>query len=644
MARDGKGMMAKKSNNEDELPAGSTTDGDGLEELLEFIRESRGFDFTGYKRTSLTRRINKRMTEVGVSDYFDYKDLLETTTEEFTALFNTILINVTSFFRDTEAWEFLQRDVIPTVLAEAEPDEEIRIWSAGCSSGEEAYSMAILFAEVLGLDEAVRRVKIYGTDVDEDALHTARVGVYPERSLETLPTELRQKYFESVASGYAFRTDLRRRVIFGRHDVTGDAPISRLHLLVCRNTLMYFNVETQSQIIDRFDFALRETGYLFLGKAEILLADSERFGTVSMRHRIFQRHPGVAGASTPPARMRFESTPGGVVREAGTHRAVRDLAVELAPYPMLCLDTNGLLVVANSQARATFGLTANDIGRRFRDLEVSYRPLELRSLIDQARSELKTVRVNTVERQVKDEVRYFDVIVQPLWGDRMELFGVTVAFIDTTLSTRLQRELQQNREDLETAYEEQQSTNEELETTNEELQSSIEEFETTNEELQSTNEELETTNEELQSGNEELETMNEELRSRTGELEETRLFLEGVLSSIGAGVVVLDRQFRVRTWNRGAEELWGLRNAEVRDQNFLKLDFGLPTTQLAESLQQCLRTGERQGPLPLNAVNRKGRSLVCTVTMSPLDGTGGGVVIFMEAGADTRAASGPDLD
>jgi two-component system CheB/CheR fusion protein len=274
MARDGKGMMAKKSNNEDELPEGSTTDGDGLEELLEFIRESRGFDFTGYKRTSLTRRINKRMTEVGVSDYFDYKDLLETTTEEFTALFNTILINVTSFFRDTEAWEFLQRDVIPTVLAEAEPDEEIRIWSAGCSSGEEAYSMAILFAEVLGLDEAVRRVKIYGTDVDEDALHTARVGVYPERSLETLPTELRQKYFESVASGYAFRTDLRRRVIFGRHDVTGDAPISRLHLLVCRNTLMYFNVETQSQIIDRFDFALRETGYLFLGKAEILLADS----------------------------------------------------------------------------------------------------------------------------------------------------------------------------------------------------------------------------------------------------------------------------------------------------------------------------------------------------------------------------------
>jgi two-component system, chemotaxis family, CheB/CheR fusion protein len=636
--------MVERSNIEDEPPKGSSVDAEGLEDLLEFIRESRGFDFTGYKRTSLTRRINKRLGDVGVSNYLDYRDLLETNTEEFTSLFNTILINVTSFFRDTEAWEFLQRDVIPALLGEADPDEEIRIWSAGCSSGEEAYSLAIMFAEVLGLDEAVRRVKIYGTDVDEDALRSARSGVYSERSLEPLSRELRQKYFDAVAGGYALRTDLRRRVIFGRHDVTGDAPISRLHLLVCRNTLMYFNVETQSQIIDRFDFALRETGFLFLGKAEILLADSERFATVNMRHRIFRRRPGVAGASPHPAKLRFEATPRSLVREAGAHRALRDLAVELAPYPVLCLDTNGLLAVVNSQARATFGLTIHDVGKRFRDLEISYRPLELRSLIDQARSELKTVRVNTVERQVKDQLRYFNVIIQPLCGDRMELFGVSVAFIDTTLSTRLQRELQQNREDLESAYEEQQSTNEELETTNEELQSSIEEFETTNEELQSTNEELETTNEELQSGNEELETMNEELRSRTGELEETRLFLEGVLSSIGAAVVVVDSEFRVRTWNRGAEELWGLRNAEVHQQSFLKLDFGLPTSQLAESLEHCIKTGEIRGPLPLKAVNRKGRSLVCTVTMSPLDGTGGGVVILMEAGEDAREASGPGLE
>jgi two-component system CheB/CheR fusion protein len=190
--------------------------------------------------------------------------------------------------------------------------------------------------------------------------------------------------------------------------------------------------------------------------------------------------------------------------------------------------------------------------------------------------------------------------------------------------------VKRNREDLETAYEELQSTNEELETTNEELQSSIEELETTNEELQSTNEELETTNEELQSGNEELETMNEELRIRTSELDEARSFLEGVLGSVGAGVVVLDRDLRVRSWNRGAEDLWGLRAEEVHHQAFFALDFGLPTGELRSAVERCVNTGQRVGPLNIDAVNRKGRPIVCTITCSPLDGSRDGLVLLME--------------
>lgn len=609
------------------------TNGD-LEKLLSFLKDSRGFDFTGYKRTSLTRRVSKRMAEVGIANYVDYRDLLETNTDEFTHLFNTILINVTSFFRDVEAWQYLQGEVVPELLVEVAPDDEIRVWSAGCSSGEEAYSLAIMFAEALGIEECLRRVKIYGTDVDDEALHEARSGVYSPRALEPLSQNLREKYFEPLGGKYAFRPDLRRRVIFGRHDITSDAPISRLHLLTCRNTLMYFNVETQSQIIDRFDFALRDTGYLFLGKAEILLANSELFDTVSMRHRIFRRRPGTQHPHHQPTRMRFEATPRAEVRETGRHRVLRELAIELAPNPVICVDTNGLVVVINYQARTMFGLTTNDLGRRFRDLEISYRPVELRSLIEQAQSEAKTVRVNTIQLPGRDETRFLDVVVQPLWGDRQELFGVTVSFMDTTLSTRLQRELQQNREDLETAYEEQQSTNEELETTNEELQSSIEEFETTNEELQSTNEELETTNEELQSGNEELETMNEELRIRTSELDQSRVFLQGVLSSVGAAVIVLDSGLRVRSWNKGAEDLWGLRADEVNEQNFLQLDFGLPTGKLAETMQETVRTGKRTGPIRLEAVNRKGRSIVCSVTCSPLDSAGEGVVLLMNTESD----------
>jgi two-component system CheB/CheR fusion protein len=607
-----------------------------LEDLLVFIRDSRGFDFTGYKRTSLTRRIRKRMQEVGLPEYMDYRDRLESSAEEFGYLFNTILINVTSFFRDGEAWSFLQREVIPELLARSAPDEEIRVWSAGCASGEEAYSLAMVFAEALGIEETTRRVKIYGTDVDEEALQFGRAGVYPVRALETLPDDLRDRYFEQHGAQYAFRPDLRRRVIFGRHDITGDAPISRLDLLTCRNTLMYFNVETQSQVIDRFHFALRENGYMFLGKAEMLLSDGERFEVISMRQRIFRRRPDVGTHRYAPVPIKIGIDTGGETREVTKKRQLRDLALESVPNAILAVDADGSITLVNTQMRSMFGLTSRDLGRPFSDLEISYRPIELRSLIEQAYSERRQVRVSSAERTLgQDEVQYLDILIQPLWQSDGTPSGVMVIFADSTASTRLQLEVKRNQEELDAAYEELQSTNEELETTNEELQSSIEELETTNEELQSTNEELETTNEELQSGNEELETMNEEMRVRTAELDEARSFLEGVLSSIAAGVVVLDAGLAVRSWNRGAQELWGLRADEVRGQPFFGLDFGLPTDRASEMVQECLASGRRTGPTQIGAVNRIGRSIVCMVTCSPLNGTGGeGVVLLMEEVSD----------
>jgi two-component system CheB/CheR fusion protein len=626
---------------------GAATPADAdLDRLLNFIRDARGFDFTGYKRTSLGRRIQKRMRDVGVTEYPDYQDRLESSAEEFLHLFDTILINVTSFFRDDEAWDFMESDVVPNLVANTEADDEIRIWSAGCSSGEEAYSLAILLAEALGDEDYLKRVKIYGTDVDEDALRTARAGHYPASALEMLSDERRGQYFEPNGSGFAFRSDLRRRVIFGRHDITMDAPISRLSLLVCRNTLMYFNVETQGQIVDRFHFALRESGYLFLGKAEMLLSDGERFEAANMRQRVFRRRPGSTTQPTGPARL---PTSGDVdVQTVSRRRPLGDLAIEAAPFAMVCVDLDGCVAGLNNQARAMFALTSHDVGRPLRDLEISYRPVELRSLIERAYSERRVVRVGGVERRLdNDQIQYLDVHVQPLWNGDGIISGVMLVFLDTTVATRLQREVKRNREELETAYEELQSTNEELETTNEELQSSIEELETTNEELQSTNEELETTNEELQSGNEELETMNEEMRTRTTELDEARTFLEGVLSSVAAAVVVLDAELLVRSWNRGADELWGLRSDEVSGRGFFTLDFGLPTESVRGVVQQCLESGRRAGPIEVEAVNRIGRTIACSVSCAPLDGSHSGLVLLMEevmhsAVADPGSGSNPD--
>ncbi|WP_410604921.1 CheR family methyltransferase [Amycolatopsis sp. lyj-90] len=608
-------------------PEGEVDHGEELEVLLTFIRDSRGFDFTGYKRTSLARRIQKRMQTVKIAGYAEYRDFLELNAEEFPELFNTILINVTSFFRDPEAWTFLQKTVVPELVAKVAATDEIRIWSAGCSSGEEAYSLAMIFAEHLGIEESTQRVKIYGTDVDEEALREARTGLYSSRVLERLPEDLRVKYFEPSGNLFAFRRDLRRRVIFGRHDITRDAPISRVDLLACRNTLMYFNVEAQAKIIERFHFALNEGGHLLLGKAEMLLSDGVRFDVADIRNRVFKLRTGGTTVRAP----RFDVRAGAGVRDANRRRHVSELALASSPDSVLGVERDGTVALINGSARLQFGLSSHDVGRPFHDLEISYRPIELRSVIDQAHSDRRSVRVDSVRRQKNgEETQYFDIIVRPLLTIEGEDIGVAITFVDTTEATRLQHEVKRVQEDLATAYAELQSTNAELETVNEELQSSIEELETTNEELQSTNEELETTNEELQSGNEELETMNEEMRIRTAELDETRMFFEGVLSSVEAGVVVLDGDLRVRSWNRGAEELWGLRAGEVYLEGFFALDFGLPTAGFRDVVELCNETGQRAAQVEIDAVDRKGRPLLASVSCSPLSGPGGGVVLMTE--------------
>ena len=260
-----------------------------LDVLLDFVKRTRGFDFTGYKRSTIERRVAKRMGELGVESYDDYVDHLELHPEEFEALFNTILINVTGFFRDAATWDHLATDVVPQLLASRPPDAAIRVWSAGCASGEEAYTVAMVFAKALGEAAFLERVKIYATDVDEEALDTARHGAYPARAVEDVPREALERFFERSDQRYTFRRDLRRAVIFGRNDLVQDAPISRIDLLVCRNTLMYFNAETQSRILRRFHFALDDDGVLVLGKSEMLITHADLFRPTDIKRRIFHK-------------------------------------------------------------------------------------------------------------------------------------------------------------------------------------------------------------------------------------------------------------------------------------------------------------------------------------------------------------------
>jgi two-component system CheB/CheR fusion protein len=258
------------------------------------------------------------------------------------------------------------------------------------------------------------------------------------------------------------------------------------------------------------------------------------------------------------------------------------------------------------------------LGRPLQDLELSYRPVELRSCIDQVYVECRAFTQREVEWvSSAGEKLYFDVQVLPLQDLNNRILGCSITFTDVTRSRRLQEELERSNQELEMAYEELQSTNEELETTNEELQSSNEELETTNEELQSTNEELETMNEELQSSNEELQTINSELQLRSNELNQVNSFLESILTSLRGGVVVLNQEMKVQVWNDKAEDLWGLHGYEAQGQHFLNLDIGLPVQQLRQPIRDCL-TGSSPIEVTLEAIDRRGKTIQCKVTLTPL--------------------------
>jgi two-component system CheB/CheR fusion protein len=595
--------------------------GPEFEKLIEYLRDTRGFDFTGYKRASLLRRVALRCSEVGIDSFRAYLDYLQVHTEEFGALFNKILINVTEFFRDKETWDYLAENVIPRI---APKTGEIRVWSAGTSSGEEAYSAAILLCEALGEESFVDRVKIYATDVDEEALAKARGGGYAAKELASLDDGLRLRYFERQGDRFMFRAALRRTIIFGRHDLTQDAPISRLDLLICRNTLIYLMAETQGRILARFHYALNDDGYLFLGRAEMLLTHAALFTPVDVKERIFTK---VASLHLQD-RLVLLAQSGS--REATNHIArqlrVRELTTEGTPYPQIVVDATGILISANQHARRLFAIPADDLGRALKDLELSYQPVDLRTPIDRINRERRPVSMPSVEiKSAEGTPGLYDIHAAPLIDDDGSLVGIVLNYVDITHASQLRSELERLGQEL-------QSHKEELETTNEELQSTVEELETTNEELQSTNEELETLNEELESTNAELNSINTDLQLRTTEVERLNTLLLAVTGNIEVGAAVLDGGMRVQVWNERAADLWGVRSDEVIGKSFFDLDIGLP----AEQLKEMIRAGA--GGLPLHdelevtATTRRGREIRCRVIAHTI-GNGdrpAGVVLVME--------------
>lgn len=547
-----------------------------FEALLQYLKRSRGIDFTGYKRPSLMRLTKKRMQGVGIERFSDYLDYLEANSIEINLLFDTLLLNVTTFFRDPSAWNCIAQEVIPRILETKADHELIRVWSAACASGEEAYTIAMLLAEALGEEEYKRRVKIYATDLDEEAIGQGRLATYSARQLRDVPEAFREKYFDASTTNYTFRSDLRRCVIFGRNNLLYDAPIGHLDLLVCRNALMYFNAETQARVLSRFHFALKEKGFLFVGKAEMLLTHANLFTTFNLKHRIFSKF----GKVTLRDRLLIMAEAGNtqVSNHLMQNMHLREEAFEYLPVAQIVVETNGNLSLANRQARLLFGISNEDLGRPLQDFQVSYRPAELRSRIEQAYAERRSVQINNVEFSNSSEttLSYLDIEVIPLMDNSAELLGALVVFQDATRYQQLQQELMRSTQELETAYEE------------------------------------------LQSANEELQATNDELRDRTDELNRVNAFMESILTSLQMGMVVVDNRLSIQVWNSGAINLWGLQPDEVHGCFFFDLDIGLPVMELREAIRACQSGISDYQEITLNAVNRRGRTIRCRVVCTPL--------------------------
>jgi len=487
---------------------------DAFEVILAHVEETRGFDFTGYKRSSLSRRVARRMEQIGIADHAEYLDRLELDADEYTTLSNTILINVTAFFRDHEAWDYLRTEVLPTLVAAAPPGRSLRVWSAGCASGAEAYTLAMVLRELLGAEDFRHRVKIYATDVDIDGLATARQAAYGEREVDAVPADD--------------------------------------------------------------------------------LVQGEMVGLDELRHE----------------------------------------TLLTSPLAQVVVTADGTVAMINRRAAMMFGASARDIGRPFRDLDLSYRPVELRQVIEQAQFDRRPMRITDIRAvHGTDPGMHLDIEVTPIVASDSRLLGVSVVFDDVSQAHRLQEELEQANRQLENAYEELQSANEQLETTNEELQSTVEELETTNEELRSTNEQLETVNEELRSTDDELQVINEQLQARSGELDTANEFLESILTSLRAAVVVLGGDLTVQVWNRQAQELWGLRREETVGEYFLNLDIGLPLDQLRPMIRRTLAGELGPHEIAVPAVNRRGRAISVRIFGTPLRSSpdeAGGVILLMD--------------
>ncbi|XXF09918.1 PAS domain-containing protein [Pseudomonas sp. D1-3] len=585
-----------------------------LRDILTILRTRTGHDFKHYKRATVLRRIERRMQVNRLSDLPAYRAYLQEQVEEAKKLLDDMLIGVTNFFRDREAFEALERDIIPRLFdipCDSDSESGVRIWSAGCSTGEEAYSLAMLLADQIEYSQRDCKYQVFATDIDEHSIAAGRMGLYPEALLpDVAPPRLRQ-YFTKEQARYRVKKEIRERVLFALHNLLRDPPFSKLQLISCRNLLIYLDREVQQQILQMFHFALLPGGYLFLGSSESADICLELFTPVDKKNRIYRAKP-CAVQIRPSTPLPFESYTASLRVNPGASPERRKISfadlhqrvLEQYAPPSVIVNHESNIVHMSDQAGRFLRYVGGEPSHNLLSLIHPSLRLELRTALFQAFHTGKSVEARRVRHSRDERSYYINMIARPFRDMDADFALVLFDEVEETMSNDgipTQKEakdsvLSQLESELQSTKEQLQATIEQAETSTEELKASNEELQAINEELRSTTEELETSKEELQSINEELITVNQELKSKVEETGKINDDLQNFIASTDIATVFVDRHMRIKSFTPRATEIFSIINSDT-GRSLLDITHRLDYPDMAEDAAtafESLRVIERE--------------------------------------------------
>lgn len=626
----------------DERAAEEIEQEDEMASLFRLFRSRFGLDFRAYKPTTINRRLERRLTMGKCDTLRAYVDLLESDVDELEALYRDLLVEVTHFFRDAEAFGILQREIVPQIIANAEEGGQIRVWAPGCATGEEAYSLAMLFHEHLGPNPRSLNVKVFATDVHTRSLETASLGSYSAESVSRLTPERKDRYFSQHGSIFHVSQELRKMVIFAPHDITKDPPFTKLDLLVCRNVLIYLEQAIQQRIVAMYHFGLKVGGYLMLGPSETVRPFEREFDTVNQQWKVYKKLRDIrlrdtAGMSMlPPLHMPVRAQISPLASPSSSTEWTVPKAFEslLAKYV-----PPSLLVNEHFELEHTFGEA-----RKYLSQPTGRPTLEILKLMDgdlrmalsaalhRAARQNSTVVYRGVKTQVGEEEQLVKLTIEPYSPGNKKFFLIGIEDLETPKrSAKDEETYEQDFDPHGESAERITDLERELNFTKESLQSTVEELETSNEELQATNEELVASNEELQSTNEELHSVNEELytvnaehQRKISELTEVTSDMDNLLQGTQIGTIFLDRELKIRKFTPSIASAFHVLEQDV-GRPIEHIAYNLDNPELMQDIETVINGTEI---VERKVRSKNGRPFFQRITPYALpDGEIGGVIL-----------------